>query len=556
METLAQFDFTVTYLPGRANLVADALSRRSWLTAVELADSSVEEEGVYRTAIDDGFMSELLAAAEADEWYARHKQDAAAGLRPDFLSEGAWLYRLPTRGHMQLVIPDAAGIKRELLYEAHDAMSAGHMGVDKTYRRILEHFWWPRVYTDVLEYVTSCPECQVSKANNAKQEGLLKPLAIPDQPWESVSLDILSGLPKTSAPHKFDAMAVFVCRLTKMVRLAPMRKATKAPEFAKLFLNTVFRSHGLPKELVSDRDPRFVSRFWKSMFAALGTKLCKSSAYHPQTDGQTERANRTVLQILRTQIAEKQNTWADALPFVEFAYNSSVHAGSKYSPFMLNQGYQPHVPAALIDERRLKSKNPTVQGRLEKMRTVLKEAKGNLEKARVRMEDKANRARRKASYKVGDRALLSTRDLSLATHVSRKLSPLYVGPFRVLQVVVPGRTVRLELPPRLQRLHPVFHVSRLRPWTTSALFPRAAAPQPAALVEEPDGGGAWYEVECLVRHEPPSGRRRKYRYLVKWRGYDDFDSEWELSSEVTPAAIKDYWQSRGEEPPPRCGIDD
>lgn len=169
------------------------------------------------------------------------------------------------------------------------------------------------------------------------------------------------------------------------------------------------------------------------------------------------------------------------------------------------------------------------------------------------MREREDKSRRKVTHEpgnfaIGDQVLLATKDLELPTHFSRKLSPLYVGPFRVTQVVVPGRTVRLELPPSWKKIHPTFHVSRLRPWRTSAVFPRATAPKPAALMVEESGAG-WYSIDRLLAHQPPKGRRRQYRYLVRWQGYDDFESEWKLATEVTPTAIAAYWTSRGEAVP-------
>ena len=546
LELLSRFDFTITYLPGKANLVADALSRRVWLAA--LSTSSLSQTGqVSSVSVGDEFIEELNGAMLGDPGYQSLRQDVEAGLLPDFYIQGDRLHRAPEPGRSQLVIPDVAKVKQALLYEAHDTRVSGHLGVAKTYKRIQEHFWWPRMYEETRDYVLSCPECQASKASNAKAAGLLHPLDLPSHPWESVSLDIMCGLEPTSAPDKFDSIAVFVCRLTKMIRIAPMRLATKAPEFAQLFINTVFRSHGMPVELVSDRDPRFVSRFWTSLFAALGTKLCRSSTYHPETNGQTKKMNRSVAQILRTHVAEHQKSWAEVLPLVEFAYNSSVHAGSKFSPFYLNQGYEPRIPVAFVNSRRAKSKNPAVGKRLKAIQSALRSATQSLSEARAATEKKVNKARRAVEYKVGHQVLLATKNLDLPTHFSRKLSPLYVGPFEVVKVVVPGRTVKLQLPPALGKLHPTFHVSRLRPWRTSSYFPRAAAPRPAALLEEPEGS-AWYACEVL-NHDPPRGRRRQFRYLVRWQGYDDFESEWKLAKEVTPSAIEAYWRGRGEAVP-------
>ena len=220
-----------------------------------------------------------------------------------------------------------------ILQESHDIPISGHLGIDKTYQTVRNSYIWRGLKKDVHDFITSCDQCQRNKGTNKHPYGLLQPLPIPTRKWESVSMDFITSLPKTKNGH--DTIVVFVDRLTKTIRTEPTTITVTAPEVAQIFIRTIFRHYGMPRSIVSDRDPRFTSNFWRSFFQTLGTKLAMSTAFHPQTDGQTERANRTLEDMLRNFVSYKQTDWEDKLPLLEFAYNNSVQASTGFSPFKL-----------------------------------------------------------------------------------------------------------------------------------------------------------------------------------------------------------------------------
>uniref|UniRef100_H3H405 Integrase catalytic domain-containing protein n=1 Tax=Phytophthora ramorum TaxID=164328 RepID=H3H405_PHYRM len=200
------------------------------------------------------------------------------------------------------------------------------------------------MYKWVATYVRTCETCQrVKPAGHASAP--LQSLPVPEDCWKSMSLDFVFGLPADAQGNT--GVLVFVCRLSKMVHLAPVADSVTGEQTARLFLDGVFRYHGLPETIVSDRDPRFTSAFWKTLFQLLGTRLLMSTADHPQTDGQTERVNRVLEDTLRSVCAESPGTWSASLPMVEFALNNAVHASTGFSPFYLNGLRNPLVPLTL-----------------------------------------------------------------------------------------------------------------------------------------------------------------------------------------------------------------
>src|SRR5215208_1040389 len=196
--------------------------------------------------------------------------------------------------------------------------------------------------TDVKKFVKSCEQCQRNKSGNQKPAGLLQPLKLPTKNWQQVSMDLIVTLPKTKAG--FDAIVVFVDQLSKMVHFAPVKTTITAPELAKVFFDNVFKLHGMPRVIVSDRDPKFTSLFWKALFKCMGTKLAMSTAFHLETDGQTERSNKTLEQMLRNWVNYRQDNWDEHLAAAEFACNNAKQALTKISPFFANTGQNPNVP--------------------------------------------------------------------------------------------------------------------------------------------------------------------------------------------------------------------
>ena len=221
----------------------------------------------------------------------------------------------------------------------------GHVGMRKTLELVDRQFHWRGLRGDTIQYVKTCPTCQMMKSDNRAKAGLLQPLEIPSRKWAHVTTDLVTDLPESNG---FTAIIVFVDKLTKMVHLARMQKGSHShgicPDFCR---QHVFRLHGLPEVIISDRDPCFTGKFWRSLFDLLGTDLRFSTAFHPQTDGQSERMIQTLENFLRPYVERHPQTWSQYLALAEFAANNTVNVATGYSPFFLNFGDHPLVPSVL-----------------------------------------------------------------------------------------------------------------------------------------------------------------------------------------------------------------
>jgi transposase InsO family protein len=454
MELLQEFNVRIVYRPGTSNIVADSLSRRPDLRVNTIS------------AVFPALLNDIREAYARDEDFGNihHALMHPEGLVPPSLRAILSRYSLNDRllwyNNEQMCVPRLNHVRRQILHNNHDAPIAGHPRFGKTYLSIQCRFYWPKMDRLIRRYVTSCDACQRAKSDNRAPAGLLQPLPIPTRPWESVGMDFITHLPRTTGGY--DSILVVVCRLSKQALFIPTRSTITAPETATLYFKHIFRLHGLPISIVSDRDPRFTSRFWKELFRLLGTKLAMSTAYHPQTDGQTERTNRTLEQMLRIVVNYRQDDWDNYLSAIEFAYNNTVSATTKQTPFFLTSGQHPIIPSSILSTATL-TNTPSVQSFLDRLRAALNVANDNIVAAQDAQSRNANSRRRDESFTAGDSVLLSTKHL-LPEQISRRpctaLQPKWVGPYRITQVV--SKTAyRIELPNTF-RVHPLFHVSQLR----------------------------------------------------------------------------------------------
>ncbi|XP_035548682.1 uncharacterized protein LOC118349198, partial [Juglans regia] len=244
----------------------------------------------------------------------------------------------------KLCLPNCS--MRELLVrEAHGGGLMGHFGVKKTLDILHEHFFWPKMKRDVNRICGRCITCRKAKSK-VLPHGLYTPLPVPSEPWVDISMNFVLGLPRTKRGR--DSIFVVVDRFSKMAHFIPCHKTDDATNIADLFFREIVRLHGVPRSIVSDRDVKFLSYFWKVLWGKLGTKLLFSTTCHPQTDGQTEVVNRTLTQLLRTVVHKNLKTWEDCLPFIEFAYNRTMHTTTSYSPFEIVYGFNPLTPLDLM----------------------------------------------------------------------------------------------------------------------------------------------------------------------------------------------------------------
>jgi hypothetical protein len=353
--------------------------------------------------------------------------------------------------------------------------------------------------------------------------GLLKPHTVPAEIGDSWSMDFIMPLPKTRRGHT--AIATFVERMSKYVILAPCKVEVTAEEVATLFRQEVVRHFGVPKGIISDRDPRFTADFWKSLMAQLGTKLNMSSANHPETDGQSEKANQVVEDMVRAYVSPYQDDWDDHLVSCEFAYNDSENASHRYTPFYLVHGRHPNVPLNMLMRPTAQPSNESVKAYMGRLRAERESARAALKAAQDRQAKYANRHRREYTFEVGDKVWLAASHLRLprAALAGRKLLPRFYGPYAIKRVIS-DVAYELELPAHF-RIHPVIHISHLKASADGSrqfpLRPEYVAPPPPEIGDE--DGEEYFHVEAFRNHRRHGSRRQ---FLVKWRGYPEDDNEW------------------------------
>ena len=318
-------------------------------------------------------------------------------------------------------MPNSTPIKARILRDLHDSAIAGHPGVDRTYQSVRRWFWWRGMLRDITEYVHSCHSCQTSKSSNQLPAGTLQPLPIPAQRWLSISMDFITGLPKR---QHYDSILVVVDHFSKMVRLMPCRETISARQTACLLFDHVLCEH-LPESIISDRDTRFTSAFWKSLAALYETTLCMGTAYHPQSDGQTERMNRLLEETLRHFVDARQSNWPRLLAMAQFAINNAYNQSIKTTPFNLIYGRHPRIP--LHATRELPGEDLDAVTFVEQMAKARQLALRAIKSAQDSQRAYANLKRRAVRYHVNDQVLLSTKHLNYGPglcHGSRVPAPV------------------------------------------------------------------------------------------------------------------------------------
>lgn len=322
---------------------------------------------------------------------------------------------------------------------------------------------------DVQRFVKSSHVCAQNNSSNSAPAGLLRPLPVPSRPWSHIALDFITGLP----PSKGNTVILTVVDpFSKAAHFIPLPKLPSARETAQAIINNVFRIHGLPVDILSDRGSHFTSQFWREFCKQLGASVSLSSGYHHQTNGQTERANQDLGRLLRCPTVRNPSSWCEQLPWAEYAHNSLPTSSTGLSPFSCCLGYQP----SLFPTQELETAVPSVQAFIQCCRRTWESTVSALRRSGERIRRSANRRCTHAPrYVCGQKVWLSTRNLPLKSP-SRKLVPRFIGPFTIDKIINPA-PIRLKLPSYLQRFHPVFHVSCIKPvFHTSFSSPPSPSP--------------------------------------------------------------------------------
>lgn len=442
IEFIESFPFVVQYKQGKDNVVADALSRRHALFSI-LSTKFLGFEHLKELYAFDNDFAELIAACASKPYENYFVQDG-------FLFKGN-----------RLCIPKGS-FRTLLVKEVHEGGLMGHFGIAKTMEMLKEHFFWPKLRRDVESFCNSCVVCVKAKSTK-KPHGLYMPLPVPEYPWVDISMDFVLGLPRTK--NGKDSIFVVVDRFSKMAHFIPCHKTGDASYIANLFFKEIVRLHGIPRSIVSDRDVKFLSHFWRMLWSKLGTNLLFSTTCHPQTDGQTEVVNRTLGSLLRATLQRHLKSWEDCLPFVEFAYNRIVHSSTNVSPFECVYGFNPLTPLDLLPLPLDEIDNADGKRKAERVRELHKEVHKRIEQKNAKVAAKANRRKKALELQEGDWVWVYLRKERFPTLRKTKLSPRADGPFQILKKINEN-AFQLDLQGKYN-VSAVFNISDLSPYIIS-----------------------------------------------------------------------------------------
>ena len=555
---LANFNYDIKYIKGASNIVADRLSRRPdhdsstdtvfllqeldlpvpaerGTTPVTEAFMSVVEEA--REDGREGWLDTIRKAYAEDDWFgpvlAVLQGTELSQLSPAEVKRArvrAARFKLVDgllvlREGERLAVPNVGRLRLDLCSEHHDTPLGGHFGRERTGMALRKRYFWPRLSRMVAGYVRGCDVCHRVKPSNEKPFGELEQLAIPEERWSRIGIDFITKLPRSANGN--DCVVSVIDHLTKRAHFWPAKEGGLTSEaFAGMFCRKYVSLHGVPDVIVSDQDARFVSEFWRSLMRTLGVKMAMSSAYHPQTDGQTEKVNHVIGTYLRAFSRHDPDRWDEILPLGEFAYNSSVHAATGSSPFELDLGYTPRMPVDVV----VRAAVGTGTGRrmesglsfADRMRNIVNSARDKLSEAQESQKLAADKNKQEANFRVGQQVYLSTKNLPLtysnaSDQRSRKLQDIFDGPFTIVKASRSPNAWYLDLPKEWNVRQPL-NVSRFKRDFSDPTRERKPPPVKNSVY------GAEYLVDSIVADEL-SGVERKYR--IRWTGWGESDDTWE-----------------------------
>ena len=398
----------------------------------------------------------------------------------------------------------------------HDTPVAGHKGVKATYNGLRKHYIWNRMKEQIQTYVKHYQKCQQSKVSNQKTSGSLLPLPTPSSLWQDVTMDF-TEMPESLS---YNYILVVVDQFSKEVVFVPCTKEETTYRTAELFRDHVWCQHGLPSTVVSNHGLVFASNFLGELYKLLGIKRKMSTAFHPQTDGQTEWLNREINQYLRTYINDCQTDWAKWIKIAQFVWNNMVSKVTTNSLFGIIQSYSPHMGVELTE---------TVAPAAKDFAVIFNKVVEASEKAKLSMKVQVDKHWNPApDYKVGQQVWLSMDNLHMLNHTSKKLTEKWIGPYEVTWVT--PNAVKLKLCKTL-RIHPVVNVSHVKPYLGPLPGQPMSRPSPIQVSEERDEE---YEVDYIVASHID---KRQLQYLVHWKGYEEHERTWELASNVKNAPL-------------------
>ncbi|GJU05218.1 putative reverse transcriptase domain-containing protein [Tanacetum coccineum] len=480
IELFSDYECEICYHPGKANVVADALSRKERLKPRRVRAMAV--------TIQIGMREKIQAAQSEALKQENILMENLHGLDQQMeKKEGESLYFMD-----RIWVPLVGGMRKMIMNEAHKSKYSVHPGADKMYHDLRDMYWWPGMKRDIATYVSKCLTCSKVKAEHQRPSGLLQQPEIPEWKWDKITMDFITKLPRSKSGH--DTIWVIADRLTKSAHFLAIREDYNTEKFSKIYVDEIVARHGVPVSIISDRDGQFTSRCWQTMQKALGTRLDMSTAYHPQTDGQSERTIQTLEDMLRACVIDFGGSWDVYLPLAEFSYNNSYHSSIRCAPFEALYGRK----FVLIKEK--------------------------LKAARDHQKSYADNRRKPLEFEVGDRVMLKVSPWKGVIRFRKKgkLAPRYVGPFEILERIGPV-AYRLRLPEELSGVHDTFHVSNLKKCLADASLHvplgEIKVDKTLRFVEEP--------VEIMDREVKSLKRSKIALVKVRWNSKRGPEFTWE-----------------------------
>ncbi|QRW23688.1 Retrotransposable element Tf2 protein [Rhizoctonia solani] len=510
---LAGYNFQIVYQPGKQSGKPDTLSRRSDHADVPPEPQSMLPKPVFANVAlvlpEKELQKRIESSLDQDEsleeilQFLQNESRAPPSIKKAFkdyeMEAGLLFYQ------GQIVVPDVGTLRTDLLHIFHNSPLAGHPGRQRTLELVSRNYYWPGICSDTYWHVDSCKTCQrIRKPKYASIPP--QPLELPVRPWQHVSYNMIVDLPRDG---NCDSILVIVDSFTKYGIFVKCSKKLKAPKLAELFLENVWKRHGMPEKTVSDRGRVFNNKFLQALYKRLGIDPHFSSAYHPQSDRQTERVNPSIEHFLRAYSGVNQRDWTKWLPMAEFAYNNAVHSSTGKTPFKALYGWEPTLTPSNIP-----TDVPEADDLAQTMEAQWKEVESALQQSKQRMT--AGGEGSPAEFEIGEEAWLDAKNVNLKT-LSPKLTEQHLGPFKVIEKIS-DQAYCLELPPTM-RIHNVFYVGLLSKVKRDKKRTFESCPPPVTVDREEE-----YEVEGITDAKERNG---KWFFQVKWKGYGSEENTWE-----------------------------
>ena len=467
-----EYNFQLIYRQGRKNGKPDSLSRRpDYEKDLEeiRPEHILDSKNISTTPCLIGVVSTLIDKIIEETKEDETAKDIHLYFSPNNANQG-YFYRpfrkmnkFQIKNNMILynnLIYVPASLRLEILNRYHDKPTAGHLGIRRTEELISRNFWWPKMHEDITKFVNSCDQCARNKVTRHKRYDLLRPLEVPDRPWKSIEIDFLCGLPESK---KYTVVMVVVDRFSKMIHLIPFKEIPTAEETAKAFIKHIFRLHGLPEDIYTDRGTQFTSALWLELTEKLWIQPKIATTDHHETVGQVERCNSFIEQYLRCYSrAFFHDDWVEWLHLAEFVYNNTINESTKQTPFFINYGFNPSIDDIFLFNG-TNSNFKYIQNVGDNFPLV----KEVLMRAQDLYKRQADKKRIAAPELKENEKVWINAPPAFATNENQKLAPRKYGPYKILEVL-PNGNYKIDISKSpFPKHHPVFHISELEPYIST-----------------------------------------------------------------------------------------